>query len=161
MTEKEFFEKTIEEEIPRFDRVFKALPDEPKDIKAHPKNRNVREIIEVMALESLSVPILLETGEFDFGKDMPTGSKNVSETASMFKKNLEKGRKMALKMSEEDWDEPAKMMMNGKIMWETTKGAAVWSTIFDAIHHRGQISTHIRPQGGKVPSIYGPSGDSM
>jgi len=27
------------------------------------------------------------------------------------------------------------------------------------IHHRGQLTTYIRPMGGKVPSIYGPSGD--
>ncbi len=28
-----------------------------------------------------------------------------------------------------------------------------------AIHHRGQLSAYLRPMGGKVPSIYGPSGD--
>jgi DinB family protein len=35
------------------------------------------------------------------------------------------------------------------------KGRAV----FDAVHHRGQLTTCLRPMGGKVPSIYGPSGD--
>jgi len=28
-----------------------------------------------------------------------------------------------------------------------------------SIHHRGQLSSYIRPMGGKVPSIYGPSAD--
>ncbi|MCW5979158.1 MAG: DinB family protein [Bryobacteraceae bacterium] len=28
-----------------------------------------------------------------------------------------------------------------------------------AIHHRGQLSTYLRPMGGKVPSIYGGSAD--
>lgn len=28
------------------------------------------------------------------------------------------------------------------------------------IHHRGQLSAYLRPMGAKVPSIYGPSGDS-
>jgi uncharacterized damage-inducible protein DinB len=27
------------------------------------------------------------------------------------------------------------------------------------IHHRGQLSTYLRPMGAKVPSMYGPSGD--
>jgi uncharacterized damage-inducible protein DinB len=27
------------------------------------------------------------------------------------------------------------------------------------IHHRGQLSSYLRPMGGKVPGIYGPSGD--
>jgi uncharacterized damage-inducible protein DinB len=31
--------------------------------------------------------------------------------------------------------------------------------LFDAIHHRGQLSVYIRPMGGRVPSIYGPSAD--
>ena len=28
-----------------------------------------------------------------------------------------------------------------------------------SIHHRGQLSTYLRPMGAKVPSIYGPSAD--
>jgi uncharacterized damage-inducible protein DinB len=28
-----------------------------------------------------------------------------------------------------------------------------------AIHHRGQLSSYLRPMGAKVPRIYGPSGD--
>lgn len=28
-----------------------------------------------------------------------------------------------------------------------------------SIHHRGQLSAYIRPMGGRVPGIYGPSGD--
>ena len=31
--------------------------------------------------------------------------------------------------------------------------------LFDAIHHRGQLSSYLRPMGAKVPSIYGPSAD--
>lgn len=29
-----------------------------------------------------------------------------------------------------------------------------------SVHHRGQLSTYIRPMGGKVPGIYGPSADT-
>lgn len=28
-----------------------------------------------------------------------------------------------------------------------------------SVHHRGQLSTYLRPMGSKVPSIYGPSAD--
>jgi uncharacterized damage-inducible protein DinB len=27
-------------------------------------------------------------------------------------------------------------------------------------HHRGQLSTYLRPMGGRVPSIYGPTADT-
>jgi uncharacterized damage-inducible protein DinB len=29
-----------------------------------------------------------------------------------------------------------------------------------SVHHRGQLSAYLRPMGGKVPGIYGPSGDT-
>jgi uncharacterized damage-inducible protein DinB len=29
------------------------------------------------------------------------------------------------------------------------------------VHHRGQLSAYLRAMGGKVPGIYGPSGDSQ
>ena len=41
---------------------------------------------------------------------------------------------------------------------EQPAGEFVWMLFFDAIHHRGQLSAYLRPMGGKVPSIYGPSG---
>ena len=34
-----------------------------------------------------------------------------------------------------------------------------WSFLFDIVHHRGQISTYLRPMGSTVPQISGPSGD--
>jgi MFS family permease len=38
-------------------------------------------------------------------------------------------------------------------------GGLLWLAFFDVVHHRGQLSTYVRPMGGKVPSIYGPSAD--
>jgi uncharacterized damage-inducible protein DinB len=49
--------------------------------------------------------------------------------------------------------------MDGKVAWEAPLGDMMWSFLFDAIHHRGQLSSDLRPMGGKVPSIYGPSAD--
>ena len=43
--------------------------------------------------------------------------------------------------------------------WEESVGGFVWGFLFDLIHHRGQLTTYLRPMGGKVPSIYGPSAD--
>jgi uncharacterized damage-inducible protein DinB len=38
--------------------------------------------------------------------------------------------------------------------------ALAWSFLFDIVHHRGQISTYLRPMGSTVPQIYGPSADA-
>ena len=29
-----------------------------------------------------------------------------------------------------------------------------------SVHHRGQLSSYLRPMGGKVPGIYGPTADT-
>jgi len=43
---------------------------------------------------------------------------------------------------------------------EQPVGQFLWLILFDGIHHRGQLSAYMRPMGGTVPSIYGPSADS-
>jgi uncharacterized damage-inducible protein DinB len=30
-----------------------------------------------------------------------------------------------------------------------------------SVHHRAQLSTYLRPMGGKIPGIYGPSADTQ
>ena len=52
-------------------------------------------------------------------------------------------------------------LIRGKeeILLKDTLGGLLWIALFDVVHHRGQLSTYIRPMGGKVPSIYGPSAD--
>ena len=34
-------------------------------------------------------------------------------------------------------------------------------TVKHSVHHRGQLSSYLRAMGGKVPGIYGPSGDTQ
>jgi uncharacterized damage-inducible protein DinB len=46
-----------------------------------------------------------------------------------------------------------------EILLKDTVGGLLWIALFDTVHHRGQLSTYIRPMGGNVPSIYGPSAD--
>jgi uncharacterized damage-inducible protein DinB len=47
----------------------------------------------------------------------------------------------------------------GWLAWETSLGDMLFGFMFDAIHHRGQLSSYLRPIGAKVPSIDGPSAD--
>ena len=56
-------------------------------------------------------------------------------------------------------DEPRKEI-DGKVVSEQPVGQFLWFILFDAIHHRGQLAAYLRPMGGKVPAIYGPSADA-
>jgi uncharacterized damage-inducible protein DinB len=63
--------------------------------------------------------------------------------------------------SEEAWARTGQLRSDGHVALERLAGDIVWLFHFDEIHHRGQLSTYLRPMGAKVPSIYGASGDSV
>jgi uncharacterized damage-inducible protein DinB len=73
---------------------------------------------------------------------------------------LEKLDEKVAALDDAGWMRKGVMASGGKVMLEQPVGEFLWFILFDAIHHRGQLSTYIRPMGGKVPPIYGPSGDS-
>lgn len=63
--------------------------------------------------------------------------------------------------SEAAWARTGQLRSGGRVALERPAGDIVWLFHFDEIHHRGQLSTYLRPMGAKVPSIYGASGDSV
>ena len=60
----------------------------------------------------------------------------------------------------ENWSRVGQLRVGDRIAMEGPASDIVGLFHFDEIHHRGQLSTYLRPMGAKVPSIYGPSGDS-
>ncbi len=58
------------------------------------------------------------------------------------------------------WARVGQLRVRDQVALERPAGEIVWLFHFDEIHHRGQLSTYLRPMGAKVPSIYGSSGDS-
>ena len=163
MTNKQFFIKTLESELPIFSRVLKVFEKVPKTkhgYTPHPRSKTlIAMLTETFALESRMFPMFLKTGEVDFEKlGMPP--KTLAESLKEFEKQMKSTVAMIKKMKDKDWDSKAVMIMGGKPVWKATKGEMAWSFLLDLIHHRGQLSTYIRPVGGKVPSIYGPSANS-
>ncbi len=63
-------------------------------------------------------------------------------------------------LDDNGWNHQAWLIQGAEeILLKDTVGGLLWIALFDSVHHRGQLSTYIRPMGGKVPSIYGPSAD--
>ncbi len=65
-----------------------------------------------------------------------------------------------LGMTQKDWKQERVVISNGTEILREPLGQIFWLFLFDGIHHRGQLSTYLRPLGAKVPSIYGPSRDA-
>jgi uncharacterized damage-inducible protein DinB len=99
---------------------------------------------------------LVDRGEVNFQlKPAPS----IPESVAAYEKNCHELQARIEKVDDATWDRPVRFLMDGKVMWEAPLGDMLFGFLFDAIHHRGQLSSYLRPMGAKVPSIYGPSAD--
>jgi len=154
MTNKEFFVEVLNDERPRFRKALEALPEEKHGHKVHDKSREAGNIAHQLAVqwEAMSNIIVKGAPIMDSFKGKPSKS----EMLAQFDKSFDQLFADLGTITEDDWLNSEASM--GEV-WKAKKYWMVWGFLFDAIHHRGQLSTFLRNMGEKVPSIYGPSAD--
>jgi len=158
MTNREFFIECWEQEHPTFMRVFKAVPADKLDHQPHPRSRSARELMWLQVLEKQCWPELLDTGKVDW--KVPPATMSLADMIRAYEKAHTELVPRLQKLDDKTWNHKAtQFLWEGKVVFETVMGHMFWSGLFDAIHHRGQLSVYLRPMGGKVPAIYGPSAD--
>lgn len=158
MLTKQEFEIHLEWELPVFTKVIAAIPEEGFNYRPHEKSKSAKELIrsiigEVPMTEAFlrGESVMVDTaGHYFEGIDPQT----VAEAVEFSKKVNEKFLATLKATTEEQLKAPVKFFHR-----DTTADDAIFNMMIDMIHHRGQLSAYIRPAGGKVPSIYGPSGD--
>ncbi len=159
MTNKEFFEKTLKSEAPIFVKVLKAIPKDKLDYKPHEKARTLGRIAFQLASQPQFISAIVQTGVPDFGEYREPGNPDIGIITALAEKNFSKLQEDLRAVSEKEWENgTAKLEFPGGT-WETKKYDMAWSFLFDAIHHRGQVTTYLRAIGAKVPSVYGGSAD--
>jgi uncharacterized damage-inducible protein DinB len=157
MTSLELYVARHKAERDAFVRVLKAIP--AGDYRPDPKSRTARELAWVLASEEKGLVSLFEKGEVEWAETPPPASGE--EIAAAFEKSALEVDRLVASLDPARWDgAKARFLMGGQAVWEDTLEQMAWGFLFDAIHHRGQLSTYLRPMGGKVPSIYGPSADA-
>jgi uncharacterized damage-inducible protein DinB len=114
-------------------------------------------MVTLLAREQEWLRGMMERGEVDYRE---TGSEPIDEMLALWKKSTQALRERLERLDDSGWHRPAKFLMGGKVINEAPTSELLWGFLLDMVHHRGQLSTYIRPMGGKVPSIYGPSGDA-
>ena len=157
MNERDFFQARRKAEKDVFLRVIRAVPDGRLDYKPHDKSPSAAQILTTIVTEHATCAGLVETGRAEF---KPTTVKSVAEAVAAFEKNWDDLERKVSAMDDAAWEKKGQFFSGGKMVSEQPIGGFLWFILFDAIHHRGQLSAYIRPMGGKVPAIYGPSGDS-
>ena len=157
MTNLEFCIARRKAELPAFVRVLKAVPQGRIEYRPDPKARTAAELAWLLAAEEAALVTLLDTGTIEWKEQPPPA--RVDEIVAAFERNAAAVDARLGKLDEGGWEKKGRFVMDGAPPWEDTVGQFVWGFLFDAVHHRGQLSTYLRPMGGKVPSIYGPSAD--
>ena len=151
MDEKALFTKFWTDESKTTSKVLARIP-EGSDYRPDPKSRTAKEIAWAIVCEEKTIIEALECGKAEWAPGpLPDTMKAVldayeSQSAAM------PARWTALSAAQ--WN--ATMEFFGG---ERPASPMAWSFLFDIVHHRGQISTYLRPMGSTVPQIYGPSGD--
>jgi uncharacterized damage-inducible protein DinB len=151
MNEKELFTDFWSKESKTTRKVLSRIP-EGSDYKPDPKSRTAREIAWQIVCEEKMIIDALENGKAEWAPPpMPSTMKEVVDT---YEKQSDQIKERWSSLPVERW--------NGNLEFfggERPASPMAWSFLFDIVHHRGQITTYLRPMGSKVPQIYGPSGD--
>ena len=151
MNEKELFTKFWVNESKTTRNVLARIPD-GSDYRPDPKSRTAQEIALQIVGEEKMIIEALENGSAEWAPPpMPSTMKAVLEAYETQAASI--GDRLKA-LPDDRW--------NGDIEFFGAKrpsSAMAWSFLFDIVHHRGQISTYLRPMGSTVPQIYGPSGD--
>jgi uncharacterized damage-inducible protein DinB len=157
MTDREFYLARLKAEFPGFQKVLQALPPDRLDYKPHDNSPSAAQIVATLASEHQACVSLLETGAVEWTGAAP---RPLDAMLAEFETSWKRLEDDVAKLDDASWTKMGKFSSGGKEFPGQPVGQFLWFILFDAIHHRGQLTTYIRPMGGKVPGVYGPSGDS-
>jgi len=151
MDERALFTRFWEKEAGTTRKVIARIP-EGSDYRPDPKSRTAAEIAWQIVCEERMIIEAVERGKAEWNPAAQPSTMQAlldlydRQSADIIRRwqTLPSGR----------WDGTLEFFGG-----QRPAAAMAWSFLFDIVHHRGQISTYLRPMGSTVPQIYGPSGD--
>ena len=151
MDEKALFTQFWTDESKTTRNVIARIP-EGSDYRPDPKSRTAKEIAWQIVCEEQMIIDALESGKAAWDPPpMPATMKEVLGTYEQQSAGMEAR-----------WNSLPAARWEGTLEFfghQRPASPMAWSFLFDIVHHRGQITTYLRPMGSKVPQIYGPSYD--
>ena len=159
MTNREFFIHQCAAEHPRFVGVFESTPAERLDYRPHPRSRSAQELIGHLIGHELDLVELCRTGSINHRMQVPFES--LADALRIYRQAHQDLTPALSGLDDGAWESTGSFKVGGRTVMEATRRDLAWMLLLDAVHHRGQLSTYLRPMGGTVPAIYGPSADTM
>jgi uncharacterized damage-inducible protein DinB len=151
MDEKALFTGFWTHETQTTAKVLARIP-EGSDYRPDPKSRTAQEIAWQIVCEEKMIIEALESGKVEWSP--PPMPATMAEVIDAYVKQSTAMPQRWNAVPVERW--AGTLDFFGQ---ERPAAPLAWSFLFDIVHHRGQISTYLRPMGSTVPQIYGPSGD--
>jgi uncharacterized damage-inducible protein DinB len=158
MTELEFFRERWATERPLFLKMMKALPEGRLDYRPHEKSRPAGRIAAGMVAEADGLAEIIEKGTLEW-TNPPAETVSAAEVVASWEKAARRLSTAVEALDDARWASPGEFRAGGQVVFAGAVRDHCWWILFDLVHHRGQLSTYVRPMGGKVPAVYGPSGD--
>jgi uncharacterized damage-inducible protein DinB len=132
-------------------KVIARIP-EGSDYRPDPKSRTASEIAWQIVCEEKMLVDALESGKMEWNP--APAPFTIAEMVELYDAQSADILMRLKALPADRWD--------GTLEFFGQQRAAspmAWSFLFDIVHHRGQITTYLRPMGSTVPQIYGPSAD--
>ena len=151
MDDKSLFVEFWSKEAGTTSKVLARIP-EGSDYRPDPKSRTAQEIAWQIVCEEKMIIDALETGAAEWAPaPLPATMREVCDAYD--RQSGEIVRRMQA-LSASRWEGTLDFFGG-----QRPASPMAWSFLFDIVHHRGQITTYLRPMGSTVPQIYGPSAD--
>ena len=151
MDDKSLFAGFWGQESKTTSKVLARIP-EGSDYRPDPKSRTAREIAWQIVGEEKMLIEALETGTAEWAP--PPAPASMKELCDAYDRQSADIIRRLEALPAARWDGPLQFFGH-----ERPASPMAWSFLFDIVHHRGQITTYLRPMGSTVPQVYGPSAD--
>ena len=155
----DFLLGNLDAEIPATIRVFRALPTDRLDYRPDPVSKTALALMRHITLEDEWLLNGVAHGAFGpmVDESDACGLMSPEDAVARYKERIPAAMARVRALQGEELAK--EIDLAGIIKMPAIQFLAM--TLRHSAHHRGQLTAYLRAMGGKVPSIYGPSADTM
>jgi uncharacterized damage-inducible protein DinB len=150
---------TLEHEMATTTNVFAAVPADKLDYRPDPKSKSALGLLRHLVLEDEWLLNAVADGRFAPLPDDSDACQVMTpqDAIACYKERIPAAMARVRALSGEDLLREVDLFGT----WRMPAVSFLSMMLRHSAHHRGQLSTYLRPMGSKVPPIYGPSADTQ
>lgn len=160
MDARETFRRIWDREFRTTVSVFQSFPADELGVKPHERSRTVRDLAWQCVIDERVIEAILGKTEHDLRNvpASPAPPEAMEEIIAAYESVHRDAVEKLNRLPEGEFGRTVTSILAGG-EWKMPQPDALWANVMDQVHHRGQLTIYLRQAGGRVPSIYGPSGD--